>query len=238
MSRLFTSRSSADDGFVRGLIELDLERGAQERSQAGRRGRGYESAARESYLESKGFDFNTFDRTSGDNSHVSNYKKLKAGRIDLWPMPDAVAYHVAKTEGDDPAALLKRILPLTEISTGYYLAASLQTSDETVKTIRIALESLSPRLSTRQSWPNGIWQNSLPAVEQKKRLSAQIADSLSRTPLCRLPFRDSPYLLAMRLLTSWSWRTILTISASWELSISSSFGSSGRLADSLLASRL
>ena len=96
--------------------------------------------ARESYLESKGFDLNTFDRTSGDNSHVSNYKKLKAGRIDLWPMPDAVAYHVAKTEGDDPAALLKRVLPLTEISTGYYLAASLQTSDETVKTIRTALE--------------------------------------------------------------------------------------------------
>ena len=55
-------------------------------------------------------------------------------------MPDAVAYHVAKTEGDDPAALLKRVLPLTEISTGYYLAASPQTSDETVKTIRTALE--------------------------------------------------------------------------------------------------
>ncbi|KJS00060.1 MAG: hypothetical protein VR65_14200 [Desulfobulbaceae bacterium BRH_c16a] len=100
------------------------------------------SDARESYLESKGFDLGTFDRTSGDNANLSNYKKLKAKRIDLWPMPDAVAFHIAKSAGDDPGTLLRRALPLTEISTGgYYLAASLQTSDDTVKTIRTVLEN-------------------------------------------------------------------------------------------------
>lgn len=97
--------------------------------------------ARESYLLGKGFELTDFDRVGGDNTHLLNLKKLINRRIDVWPMPDAVAYFTAKQEGhDNPAKVLKKLLPLDELSGGYYLAASLKTSDQVVDRIATALE--------------------------------------------------------------------------------------------------
>lgn len=96
--------------------------------------------AREAYLLNNGIKLVNFDRTSGDNPHQINYRKLKAGRFDLWPMPDAVAFHIVKSFGDNPADALRRVLPLEDISRdGYYLAANLQTDDAIIFRIRSAL---------------------------------------------------------------------------------------------------
>lgn len=97
--------------------------------------------ARESYLVGKGFSLDNFDRISGQNPNAQNYQKLKYKRIDLWPMPDAVAFHIAKSDGDEPNKVIERGLPLTEISKGgYYIAASLKTSDEIVTKIKSELD--------------------------------------------------------------------------------------------------
>lgn len=97
--------------------------------------------ARESYLLGKGFTLSDFDRVGGDNAHLQNLKKLMNRRIDVWPMPDAVAYFTVKQEGhDNPAKVIKKLLPLDELSGGYYLAASLKTSDQVVNRITKALE--------------------------------------------------------------------------------------------------
>ncbi|MCP3943040.1 MAG: transporter substrate-binding domain-containing protein [Desulfobacteraceae bacterium] len=64
--------------------------------------------ARESYLVSQGFKLSDFDRSAGDNANIVSYKKLKVKRIDLWPMPDAVAFYISKSQGDDPTTVLHR----------------------------------------------------------------------------------------------------------------------------------
>lgn len=98
--------------------------------------------ARESYLTSKGFNKSDFKQLSGGDSYLFNYKKLKAKRIDLWPMPDAVAFHLAMKEGDDPAKVLRKVISLADISqTGYYFAASLKTDPAVVSQLSKALES-------------------------------------------------------------------------------------------------
>lgn len=97
--------------------------------------------SRESYLSTKGFDVESFSRIGGDDSYKVNYEKLKNGRIDIWPMPDAVASYVVKKEGDDPKQTLKKLMLLDEISqSGYYLAASKSTSPEMVAKIKAALD--------------------------------------------------------------------------------------------------
>ena len=97
--------------------------------------------ARETFLVNKGFDIKNFQRTSGDDSYFNNYKKLKVGRIDLWPMPDAVAFHFVKKAGDNPGKMIKKVFTFEEMSKGgYYLAASLSVPDNTVNKIRKSLE--------------------------------------------------------------------------------------------------
>ncbi len=97
--------------------------------------------ARETYLINKGFDLKTFQRISGEDSYVRNYKKLKSGRIEVWPIPDAVAFYIANNAGDDPARILQKVYELSDISKdGYYLAASLDTSDIIIGKIKKALE--------------------------------------------------------------------------------------------------
>ena len=98
--------------------------------------------SRETYLASKGFDVEKFQRVAGDSAYVLNYKKLKKKRIDVMPMPDAVMSHISKQQGDNPSSVLKKVFPLKEISQGgYYLAASLSTPKVTVEKVRVALES-------------------------------------------------------------------------------------------------
>jgi polar amino acid transport system substrate-binding protein len=97
--------------------------------------------ARETYLINKGFKAEDFDRVGGKEGHLKNYKKLKQKRIDLWPMPGAVAYFTVKREGDDPEKTLRKVFEISEISKkGFYLAANLKTPDEVIKKIRKHLE--------------------------------------------------------------------------------------------------
>ncbi len=98
--------------------------------------------AREQYLLGKGFQLSDFKRIGGKDPQNKNLKKLISNQIDVWPMPDAVAYYVAKQQGhDNPAGLLRKVYPLNELSGGYYLAASLGTSDQVVARVAAALEN-------------------------------------------------------------------------------------------------
>jgi len=98
--------------------------------------------ARETYLVGKGFELEKLYRVGGEEANVQNFKMLKAKRIDLWPMPDAVAYYVSKKLGDDPDKVLRKVFELSELSTGgYSLAASLQTSDDVVNKLKNSLEA-------------------------------------------------------------------------------------------------
>ncbi len=97
--------------------------------------------SREIYLLNNGFTEDDLMRASGDNSYFLNYKKLKQGRIDLWPMPDAVAFYLVKQAGDDPSETIQKVFEFEEMSkSGYYIAASLDVPEETVETIRESLE--------------------------------------------------------------------------------------------------
>lgn len=96
----------------------------------------------ESWLIGKGFSTSDLFRSSGDNAALKNFKNLLNNRIDLWPFPDAVAYHIVRREGhSDPELLLKKAFPINELSGGYYLAASLNTSDAVVMKISQALKN-------------------------------------------------------------------------------------------------
>lgn len=96
--------------------------------------------ARETYLLDKGFEIDKLHRIGGGSSNLRNYMKLKMERIDLWPMPDAVMDYIVRQTGDDPDKTLRKVFKLSEISQdGYYLAASLQTSDEVVEKIKKTL---------------------------------------------------------------------------------------------------
>jgi polar amino acid transport system substrate-binding protein len=98
--------------------------------------------ARETYLVSKGFELEKLDRVGGEEANVQNFQKLKTKRIDLWPMPDAVAYYILKKSGDDLDKVLRKVFELSELTTGgYYLAASLQTSDDVVNKLKNSLEA-------------------------------------------------------------------------------------------------
>ena len=109
--------------------------------------------AREQYLLGKGFKLSDFKRIGGKDPQNKNLKKLIANKIDVWPMPDAVAYYVAKQQGhDNPAGILRKVFSLDELSGGYYLAASLNTSDRVVSRVAAALENFKQKKAYRASW--------------------------------------------------------------------------------------
>ncbi len=97
--------------------------------------------ARETYLLNKGFEEGKLQRVGGDDANERNYEKLKRGRIDLWPMSEANAHYILMQAGDDPDKGIRKVFLFEEMSTGgYYIAASLQTSDEIVAKISVAIE--------------------------------------------------------------------------------------------------
>ena len=97
--------------------------------------------SRESYLVSQGFDISTFERIGGNTPYHQLFLQLKRGRIDLWPMPNAVMKHIVLANNEDPSRIIKQVFKLEEISQeGYYLAASLTTSDEIIFKLRKALK--------------------------------------------------------------------------------------------------
>ena len=95
----------------------------------------------ESYLINKGLDISNFHRLSGDTAYQRSYLLLKAGRIEVMPMIDAVGYHIVRQVGDDPKTMLRKIFSVTELSQdSSYIAASLKTPDDIVNRIRNALD--------------------------------------------------------------------------------------------------
>lgn len=97
--------------------------------------------ARETYLLNKGFQLENFQRVGGDTSYLQNFKKLRMRRIDVWPMPDAVAYYIVRKAGYAPQKVLRKVYEFSEISQGgYYIAASKKTSDEIVEKIQDVLK--------------------------------------------------------------------------------------------------
>lgn len=100
--------------------------------------------AREAYFVNKGFDLKDFQRSEGKDANMMSYKELRTGIIDLWPMPDIVAYYEVRQAGHDLFQVLRKVFELTEISQGegYYLAASLSTPDGLVKRVSAQLAEL------------------------------------------------------------------------------------------------
>ena len=98
--------------------------------------------ARETFLLNNGFEVGKLHRIGGATANNKNYEKLKLGRIDVWPMPEAVAHYILKQAGDDPDKSIRKVFVFEEMSKGgYYIASGLDTSDEVVNKIRDALEN-------------------------------------------------------------------------------------------------
>jgi polar amino acid transport system substrate-binding protein len=95
----------------------------------------------EQFLVSKGF-------VKGKNLQSSvkyefNYEKLKLGRVDLWIIPELVAYYLARQAGDDPAKVLVKAYRIRELgSDGYYMAFGIKTPDALVDQFRTGLETV------------------------------------------------------------------------------------------------
>ena len=95
---------------------------------------------REQYLVSKGFvkGKEIFSTTS----YESNLKKLARKRIDLWTMPELVAYYYLE-KNKQMKGKVKKVFHLSEISSeGYYMAFGNKTSDKVVEKFRAALERI------------------------------------------------------------------------------------------------
>ena len=117
--------------------------------------------ARETYLLENGFKISDLQRVAGKTANLQNYKKLKLGRIDLWPMSEAIAYYIVRKSGDDPDRQIRKVYLFEEMSKGgYYIASSLQTSDDIVKTIRETLEKFKKTTEYQQiveKWDLDVW---------------------------------------------------------------------------------
>lgn len=97
---------------------------------------------REQYLEKKGFVVGkNLDRI---NKHDANFDKLKAGRIDVWPMSEAVAAHIVREKGEKPSDVLVPVLELKDVTsyTGSFMAFGLKTPDDVVEKFRAGLEKV------------------------------------------------------------------------------------------------
>lgn len=96
--------------------------------------------SRETLLIENGFPVGKLTRISGRDAYERNYMKLRAGRIDVWPMDDAVAYHISRNCGDDPENLLRRVYTFNEGSLHpYYLGTNLLTDPVLAEKIANAL---------------------------------------------------------------------------------------------------
>lgn len=94
------------------------------------------------YLLSKGFiEGKNIDSA---HSHQANYAKLKAGRIDLWPIDSAVMNNVVRAAGDDPTTMLMPVMEMTELEaqTDFGMAFGLKTPDDVVARFRVGLQHI------------------------------------------------------------------------------------------------
>jgi polar amino acid transport system substrate-binding protein len=91
------------------------------------------------YLERKGFSTDkNLDVTSSDEF---NLKKIKVGRIDLFPIDRIGGAHVMKQKGYD-SGNFQEALYLKDLSSGLYMAFSKKTSDMIVDKCKKVLNEL------------------------------------------------------------------------------------------------
>jgi polar amino acid transport system substrate-binding protein len=100
--------------------------------------------ARESYLIEKGFKIgDQLDSLADESPNESNFKKLRINRIDLWPMPDAVAHYIVKKAGYEPDEIINRVYVLDDLSKdGYYIAVNKETDETIVNNLQKSLDKL------------------------------------------------------------------------------------------------
>ncbi len=100
--------------------------------------------ARELFFLNRGFVQGRSIRSlSGPQANRRNLQRLLKRKIDLWPMPDAVAYYLVESLGRNPGTTLERVYTLKELSQeGYWLAVSPSTPSRVVKDLQQALDSL------------------------------------------------------------------------------------------------
>jgi len=97
---------------------------------------------REDYLVKKGFS--TEVTLEHVNKHDLNYKKLKNGRIDLWPASEFLAASIVKENGDDPRTAIVPVFEMTDLTpySGSFLAFGPKTSDEVVAKFKEGYEKI------------------------------------------------------------------------------------------------
>ena len=71
-------------------------------------------------------------------------------------MSEAIAYYTVRKSGDDPDEKIRKVFTLDEMSReGYYIASSLQTSDDIVRTVMEALEKFKKTTEYQQILEKG-----------------------------------------------------------------------------------
>jgi polar amino acid transport system substrate-binding protein len=93
----------------------------------------------EQYLIAHGFQVGKELQSS--STYENNYRKLKVDHVELWISNELNAINLMRKNGDDPATMMVRSLPLPELSSenGLYMAASPGTSDALVERLRAEL---------------------------------------------------------------------------------------------------
>jgi polar amino acid transport system substrate-binding protein len=96
----------------------------------------------EQYLVSKGFTIGKELQSS--NKYEHNYRKLKVDHVELWISNELNALYLTRQNGEDPAKVLIRSLPLPELSDeeGLSMAFSRKTPVETVEKFRAGLQTI------------------------------------------------------------------------------------------------
>lgn len=94
----------------------------------------------QSWLPWKGYALSDFAHTAGSDSAAKNFRSLLNGEIDLWPVPDAVAYYIVREQGySNPSTVMWPVFILNELSGDYYIAGSRNTSDSVIADVRRSL---------------------------------------------------------------------------------------------------
>lgn len=96
----------------------------------------------EQYLISKGFRIG--EQLQSSTKYEHNYRKLKVDHVEMWISNELNAQYLARQNGEDPAKVLIRSLPIPDLSNeeGLCMALSRKTPAETVEKFRAGLEAI------------------------------------------------------------------------------------------------
>ncbi|NUT87648.1 transporter substrate-binding domain-containing protein [Pseudomonas corrugata] len=96
----------------------------------------------EQYLISKGFRVG--EQLQSSTKYEHNYRKLKVDHVEMWISNELNAQYLVRQNGEDPAKVLVRSLPISDLSSDEALsmAFSRNTPVETVEKFRAGLETI------------------------------------------------------------------------------------------------